>query len=73
MLSPKTRKTPLKAHEVDTLDDYEIVAITKDVSTPSFPKSTSERDHYPALCDFLNECVAVCQKSLVKDKNIMAI
>ena len=72
MLSPKIRKTPLKAHEVDTLDDYEIFAIdnvnTNDVSTPSFPKSTSEREHYPPLRDFLNECVAVCQKSLGKEK-----
>jgi hypothetical protein len=72
MLSPKIRKTLLKAHEVDTLDDYETFAIdnvnTNDVLTPSFPKSTFKREHYPPLCDFLKECVAVCQKSLGKKR-----
>src|SRR5271156_221298 len=72
MLSPKIRKTLLKAHEVDTLDDYKTFAIDniniKGVLTPDFGKSPRERDHYTALCKSLKQCVVACQKSLGKEK-----
>ena len=76
MLSPKIRKTPLKLHHIDRLEDYKIVTIpinmkalnsTKLLSIP-FPESTSERDHYLPLCDFLNNCVAVGHQSLDQPK-----
>ena len=73
ILSPKTRKTTLQADHVDQLADYENFAIDtciealdsiKLVSTPQFPQSKSERDHYLPLFNFLNDCVAACHQSL---------
>jgi hypothetical protein len=73
ILSPKTRKSPLQADQVDQLGDYESFAIDtcikalesiKLISTPGFPTLKSERDHYLPLCNFLNNCVVACHQSL---------
>ena len=77
ILSPKTRKTPIQADHVNQLAHYENFTIhsytealesIKLVSTPQFPESKSEHDHYLPLCDFLNNCMAACHQSLGQRK-----
>ena len=73
MLSPKSRKLPLKPDQVDSLDAYIVNTIPNKVhrgavtsfgSPPTFPKSNTELDHYEPLCKLLNNCVEACRKAL---------
>ena len=79
ILSPKPRKTPLQADQVDQLEDYESFAIDNFIEAlesiklvlTEFPTSESERDHYPP---FSTIAWRFATSLLVKAKgNIMTI